>query len=512
MEEQTRLYIVDDEKMAIEYFKRLAAEVSPACSVVGEALHGQTALEEIPRLKPDIVFIDVSMPVMNGLVLSEELLKQNPGQMIVLLTSYREFDYVKRGMELGVNQYLLKNELTVEKLGQEISRIAAEIRLQKQQQHTYLEYNMKRFLENESEDTDGLENIYKGSSLSRYALIAVCMLKPVCIGQAIEGHVRFDTMMLEELAYPEGISCKGTARMTEEFWVGAFFIEEQVPDSGGLLKEAANLMMEIFEKEGIYTYSVISNVTKKFLTLPQSYKKLVGLSRYMFCREQGKVYREEELRGRFAVQEIDSYQTAEHCIAKLVNSLAAREEQVSLELAEQIFNESRRVTIREFTQILLDLQGIIRRFGESVKVDANLILPKSEFISLEEAKEYIMSVIRHIFEYTNAREQSRYSRNVLNIMEFIQKHFQENISLQDIAEAVRLSEGHTRKCFKQETGITVVDYLTDYRIGRAKELMEAGEKITSIFEKVGFASSQYFSYVFKKKEGISPSEYARRLR
>ena len=57
-----------------------------------------------------------------------------------------------------------------------------------------------------------------------------------------------------------------------------------------------------------------------------------------------------------------------------------------------------------------------------------------------------------------------------------------------------------------------MDYLTEYSINRAKELIKNGERITSVYEKAGFTSSQYFSYVFNKYEGISPSEYARRLR
>ena len=60
----------------------------------------------------------------------------------MLITSYREFDYVKRGMELGVSNYLLKNELTPESLGKEIRSIMEQVRLERKRLHTYQEYNL----------------------------------------------------------------------------------------------------------------------------------------------------------------------------------------------------------------------------------------------------------------------------------------------------------------------------------------------------------------------------------
>lgn len=159
-----------------------------------------------------------------------------------------------------------------------------------------------------------------------------------------------------------------------------------------------------------------------------------------------------------------------------------------------------------------ELHGVIKRYAIRKKVDTNVIPAQNEFYSASEAREYTQNMVSEIFKHLREQEEKQYSRNVLLILEYIQQHYAENISLQDIAEAVQLSEGHTRKCFKQEVGTTVVDYLTEYRIKRAKEMINNGERITIVYEKAGFTSSQYFSYVFKKYEGISPSEYARRMR
>lgn len=99
------IYIVDDEQMAIQYFHYLLKNTEMDCEIVGEATNSMTAFKEIIRLKPDIVFADINMPVMDGLELSEAILK-SVNTKIFLLTSYRDFDYVKKGLSIGVSDYI----------------------------------------------------------------------------------------------------------------------------------------------------------------------------------------------------------------------------------------------------------------------------------------------------------------------------------------------------------------------------------------------------------------------
>lgn len=96
-----RLFIVDDEPMSIQYFKSFFTN-HERYLVVGEACDGKRAYEKIKVLKPDLIFADISMPVMDGLTLAEKLLSEDEMTKIILLTSYRDFDYAKRGLRMGV--------------------------------------------------------------------------------------------------------------------------------------------------------------------------------------------------------------------------------------------------------------------------------------------------------------------------------------------------------------------------------------------------------------------------
>ena len=105
------IYIVDDEPRAVQYFKKLLAETGLDCGVVGTASNGVKAVSEILRMKPDIVFADMSMPVMDGLQMSEEILQKNPEQKIIVLTAYKNFDFVQQSIKIGITDYILKNDL-----------------------------------------------------------------------------------------------------------------------------------------------------------------------------------------------------------------------------------------------------------------------------------------------------------------------------------------------------------------------------------------------------------------
>ena len=108
------------------------------------------------------------------------------------------------------------------------------------------------------------------------------------------------------------------------------------------------------------------------------------------------------------------------------------------------------------------------------------------------------------------REEEGYSKYVILTLEYIHCHYSQDISVENIAASVGISEGHLRRLFKTEMNINVVNYLTDYRINIAKRLMEEGcRNIEMISKKTGFTSIQYFSYVFKKKAGITPRDYLR---
>ncbi|MNE79296.1 HTH-type transcriptional activator Btr [compost metagenome] len=111
-----------------------------------------------------------------------------------------------------------------------------------------------------------------------------------------------------------------------------------------------------------------------------------------------------------------------------------------------------------------------------------------------------------------ASKRSLYSKWVLKAMEDVNNHYPDpDLSLETVAERLQISGIHLRTTFKKETGQSLLDYTTEYRIEAAKRLLaETDLKIYEIAERVGYKTSQYFSQVFKRCTGFQPKDYMQR--
>ena len=106
--------------------------------------------------------------------------------------------------------------------------------------------------------------------------------------------------------------------------------------------------------------------------------------------------------------------------------------------------------------------------------------------------------------------RSEAQRVVRKAIAYLHEHYMEAISLEDAARHVNISKEYLARCFRQETGVTLVTYLNRYRIKQAKSLLENGEdSLTKVALETGFSSSAYFSRVFRQEVGMSPSDYKR---
>ena len=103
-----RAMIIDDEPVIVEGLSKLLPWAKYGCCVIATACNGQEGLEMIRKLKPDIVFTDISMPGLSGLQMIAGLKVELPDTQICILTGYRDFEYAQQAIRLGVTRFLLK--------------------------------------------------------------------------------------------------------------------------------------------------------------------------------------------------------------------------------------------------------------------------------------------------------------------------------------------------------------------------------------------------------------------
>jgi len=501
------IYIVDDETLAIKYFKYLLAETGLECEVIGEAANGVKAVAEIIRLNPDIVFTDISMPVMDGLELAEKILKK-VSPKIFFLTSYRDFDYVKRGINLGIADYILKNDLSEETLRELLEKTVQDLMIEKKQQHLILSHNIRAFLL--SETTDVEDHVYEHLPMQRYAMISVVKGPRICLKhQEIWEKLEGDCYELQKLTYPKGIRCSAFVEISQTEFCGIFFIQGEVTDSQVLLTQAAEQIREVFSGYGRSCKCIISETMHHFFELQSGYQRVKHISDYIYAHLEEHIYHAANLH-REGAKKVPADLWLEK-LSKLMRD--GKREEASAAMAEFFALCRKSLNIWEYTENLNAVYHLLKSYVKDKQISPEKIVISDSYSDTQAVESSFLRCVESIYEEEDKYQGQNLSHYIQQALHYIQQNYRSDISIPDIAGAVKISEGHLRRLFKQELDTKVVDYLTEYRLECAKQLMkDLSENTAEIWQKTGFTSAQYFSYVFKKKEGILPKDYLKQWR
>ena len=500
------IYIVDDEYMALQYFHCLLESVKLEYEVVGQATNSVKALKEIVSLKPDVVFADINMPIMDGLELSQQILRQVSSK-IFLLTSYRDFDYVKKGIQIGIADYILKNELTESTLEDILQKAASDLYVEKKKQHLLLEHNVRNFLLSESDTIE--DHVYEHRPMQRYALISVRRPPVIYIRHhGAEKKQNVDCYELHNLTYPPGIECSAFTEMESGELCGIFFIHGEVTDGQAALEKASEEILAYLKGMDRDYCCLISDTMYHFFEMQAGYRKLQETAEYIYASPSKTVFRVSELSGKNSGYSWDGN------LEKLGSALEKQELEEALCFLDGLFVQWREnLKIWEYTENLQSIFRYLRTFIKMKNLRPAIMEIPDSYMDVLAAENTLKNCAEFIIEEIRQEKNRDYSVYVQQAIAYIHKNYGRDISIPDIAQAAQISEGHLRRLFKQELNTKVVDYLTEYRLEAARLLMKnTQESLSEIWQKTGFTSAQYFSYVFKRKEGILPKEYLKRVR
>ena len=500
------IYLVDDEPMAVRYTQMLIEASGYPCEIVGTQTNSTRAYMEIRTLKPDIVFTDISMPIMDGLELAEKVCKRGDTR-VYLLTSYEDFEFAKRGVRIGVADYLLKNELSEKLLKELLENAEREIAASRRERQLILEQNVRDFLFGSSRVPE--DHVYEERRMQRYALLTFYKPPKLWIDpdREPEEDLRLDSYALQRMDFPKGMDCTAFAQTRSREYCGVVFISETVVDSGRRLFQMADIILSRITQDDPGWKCICSDVCQRFFELQKEYRRQTECTAYLYrqrdqsvCFAHDIIYAPEE---KLPVDDL---------LDEIARMLAGDDHEGTIRKAEAFFASCRKqdtqnAYIEHMRSLFQVLKGSTLR--ERSSGDYLAISPcYTDTVNLERA---LQNCIELFFEEKERAVLAQYSEHVLRAQQYVRKEYGRDISVSDIAQRVGVSEGHLRRLFKQEMNMSIVDYLTDYRIRQAKHLLRDHlVPNADIWKETGFSSAQYFSFVFKKKEGISPKEYQKR--
>ncbi|MDL2263688.1 response regulator [Synergistaceae bacterium OttesenSCG-928-I11] len=539
MNDEIRLLIVDDEPNTLDGLQTAVDWHTLGIGRVASANNGKAALDLVETFVPHIILTDISMPVMDGIELSHKVAKHYPACKIVFITGYCEIDYLKTAFKNGVLDYLLK-PIDLEELYTTMGRIISSVKKEASDSvyRTRLEEAMRvnlpvmrnhffnLVLDGRLYDRGQIQAKINDLSLllPLEALYSVFCLK---LGDPLPDRIDagFSDGLVElgliELAL-EITSREHVAhcfRKTDEIYI----LLVKFPDHAGDLDErmdhiARTLISSCNEQLGMNLTIGLGEWVESFERIRFSYwRALQAVKQSYFTGKNQIIYLDKST----AYKTPDDYVGLGECniVAEYIHkgdqSSAIREiERIFSRIGAYHHGESM-LALSVCLQLLMVINRLILESSGStaddVKYFATLMRETVEATTLDRVKEMVLAHCATAGERLRL-ERTKKSEVVDNIKILLKEKFASPLTIETIAKHVFLSPAYICLLFKQETGCTINQYLTDLRLSHAIKLIaDPDRKLIDICMDVGYTDPKYFTKLFKKREGLTPSEYRARL-
>ena len=539
-----KIFLAEDEVIVRETIKRMIPWEELGFELVGEAADGEMALPLLIRQKPDLLITDIKMPFMDGLTLAKLAKKELPELKIVILSGYDDFNYAKQAISIGVEDYLLK-PITKNALIERLSEIRSRYEHEKTQKEYYEKFQreMQAYEKNSSRDffetlvcgsMDMMEVYKKAEKLGldivaeAYNILIFTMNSEEDFSGQKEGYSEWEAESLEMLEdffsdntsamlfrcniFSYGVLIKGQKESIEKT------TKEYVEKIQGILNRKES-KREWFLAVG-QSVERLSQIKKSYHTASRAFSQ-----RYLYG-ENILYYDEMELMEHRSGQA----DTNDNAYLKKVdvNALnpAILQKFLSNGLQEEIENfvkdyfyaigqePMESLVFRNY--VILNVRFSVITFLKGLGCDTEGMEPENTEEILAESGKNIESAITYakkmISQAITIRDQNSGNKNrsiLKTAVDFIDEHYMdEDISLNTAANVANVSSNHFSALFSQNMGQTFIEYLTTLRMNKAKELLRCtGMRSSEIAGEVGYKDAHYFSYLFKKTQGMTPSEY-----
>ncbi|RXZ82085.1 response regulator [Paenibacillaceae bacterium] len=538
-----RLLIVDDEPTVRAGLRAYFDWASYGIEVTGEADDGDVALEMIAQDQPDLILTDVRMPNMDGITMSQRIAEAYPTCKIIFVSGHDDADYLKSAMKLSAVDYIFKPVNLLE-LSAVITRVVTDMDVERselrQQQELLVKLNEGMPLLREkfllslvgggAPKTNLRERIaFLGLDLPIVASYWVIVISVDDLADVIGARSERDRQLLWYSViniYQELID-KYLFGYAFEHQIGEFVGVLRVDAEDDSATEAAEALLALADDirtnlEQWLKLSVtigISDRVSQLSDLAQAYKQAREAADYKWYLGKNRIITMDSLES--AASDADGMQRYDKGLNEvLISALKADDSDKLQEAVERIFADlaqNRPGGLKYGRNMCLQLILVVGQLLMEISAgspDLEAVEAKLwEELLVKETLGEMRGLIESYLASVKDRIRDKRTGKVANIVErvrgFIKQHYAYgNLTVAEIGKAVYLSPTYVSLLFKQETGQTVGEYLTQVRVNKAKELLlDPQYKFYDICYAIGYTDPSYFTKLFKKATGVTPSVY-----
>lgn len=529
--EQYKVILVDDEAEVIDIMEAKIRWSELGFEVVGSAKNGVKALELVEKLQPDVVLTDIRMPYMDGLELSRKLNQDYPNIYIILCTGFDEFEYAKEAVHLDIKEYLLK-PISAAELSESLMRLKENLDKEREEKlnvrklENYFQESLPALQSNlfislmegrvSEEDYARFSAAYQ---VNMKGPLFCCIvfhtsenhvpkgMNPLLLSMSVEREIR--QRLVEKWHCKEFLYLGNTVLIME---MGSE--EQMVP----ITDECDRFCRWAYRVMGAVVTAGIGTVCDNLFNINLSYEgaREAVSYRVLYGTQRAINIREIVPKEQATLSLLEEGRMHDLFRAIRVGNLEKIEEAVQKEI-QKIHKHT--VTIGQYHLAAMETVSNFYKFCANNSLDFNEIagnvpnlyekVPQMDESSLTS---WMNEMARMISEELKTARNSTSHRLVTEAQLLVrEKYMDASISLDVVCSILGVSNSYFSSVFKKETGKSFISYLTDYRMDIAEELILSGEtKSYKVAEKVGYLDANYFSYVFKKRFGVSPSKYRAR--
>ena len=539
-----KIFLAEDEVVVRETIKRMIPWEELGFELVGEAADGEMALPLLIRQQPDLLITDIKMPFMDGLTLARLAKKEIPGLKVVILSGYDDFNYAKQAIGIGVEDYLLK-PITKNALIERLSEIRSRYEHEKTQKEYYEKFQreMQAYEKNSSRDffealvggSMDMMEVYKRAEKLGLDIVAetynVLIFTMNCDEDFSGQRDEYSSWEAESL------------ELLENFFAGhssAMLFRSNIFSYGVLLKGQRETIEENTRACVDEIRKILSRQDGRrewFLAVGQSVERLSQIQksyhtasrafsqRYLY--DENILYYDEmetmehpggqaEIEDNAYLQKVDVNALNPAILQKfLSNGLQEEAENFVKDYFYAIGQEPMEsLVFRNYVllnvrfSVISFIKGLGCDTNEMESADTEEVLTESGK-SMESAIAYAENVISRAITLRDQNSGNKNRSILKTAVDFIDSHYmEEDISLNTVANVANVSANHFSALFSQNMGQTFIEYLTSLRMNKAKELLRCtGMRSSEIAGEIGYKDAHYFSYLFKKTQGMTPSDY-----
>ena len=514
-----KVFLVDDEIAIRENLRNSFPWEEKGYQLVGEAPDGEMALPMLRDLNADILLTDIRMPFMDGMKLCEEVQRTMPWVERIILSGYDDFAYAQKAISLGVREYLLK-PVTSGELEAALDRVRRQIEEKRKERENLAAMKERlasgnQFLrdkllaslfsdEGDAEDDDTLISQMRSLGVN---LTAGCYTV-IDIAFDAEGE---DRMACRNALYSLADMSGGCVYVcSASKGARALVLGDHPDDAEERAYSFANSVIHLPElQQSGHLLVSVGETVNDFHSIRHS-MRTARHNRHLQNAEERVDHRIIGVNDRKGSDNPLSETELSPLYERLQYASAGDVEEILKDYSDKMDPALALGYLR--VAALLAARRIIREAGgnprEELTEEEIALSLKAEG---EEGLRQLYILIQNAISFRDTHRTGYGDSTISKARAYLAQRFSDpNLMLQDAAAEVHLSQSHFSTVFAQETGLTFTQYLTALRIGKAKELLEATElRSSQIAIDVGYNDSHYFSYLFKKNTGMTPSEYRR---